>query len=341
MTQTTIKQVPVTALSAPATLLMAGEEQENQWPIKLQARSKEVLDHWYWGRIVHDFAGMEHKEKIPVDYCHDSCEVLGFCDQFELTDYGLELSGHVISASEADRSAEVALKAKAGIPYEASITFSHEGLQTEYIPEGRTAQVNGEELAGPLTIFRTWKLMGVAVCPFGYDSNTSTEMSKRDQFIELSISGGEEMPGKGTKTEQTKTDESTDLSNQGAESGSETKTELQKQESEKTEPGKKETGLAKSRDDVRTELELFVERFGSADGTQYFIEKLSLETSLDRHARKLETELAAKEKEITELKAKLESVELGETDPVSSGESHSGGTASAKTGLEAAIRMPG
>jgi hypothetical protein len=330
MTQTTIKQVPVTALSAPATLLMDGkEDQENQWPIKLQARSKEVLDHWYWGRMVHDFAGMEHKEKIPVDYCHDSWEVMGFCDQFEVTDYGLELSGQVVSASEADRSAEVALKAKAGNPYEPSINYSHEGLQTEYIPEGRTAQVNGEELAGPLTIFRNWKLMGVAVCLFGYDSNTSTEMSKRDQFIEISISGGEEMPNKGTKTEQTKTDNSTDLSNQETESGT------------KTEPGKKETGLAKSRDDVRSELELYVERFGSADGTQYFIEKLSLETSLDRHARKLETDLEAKEKEITELKAKLEAVELGETDSVSSGESQPGGKASTKTGLEAAIRMPG
>ena len=153
------------------------------------------------------------------------------------------------------------------------------------------------------------------------------------------------MPGKGTKTEQTKTDDSTDLSNQGTESGTETKTDpqtkLQKPGETKTESGKKETDLAKSRDDVRTELELFVERFGSSDGTQYFIEKLSLETSLDRHARKLETELEAKEKEITELKAKLEAVELGETEAVSSGGTQSGGKVSSKTGLEAAIRMPG
>ena len=151
------------------------------------------------------------------------------------------------------------------------------------------------------------------------------------------------MPGKGTKTDQTKTDDSTDLSNQGSGAGTKTEphTKFQKPEGEKTEPSKKETGLAKSREDVRTELELYVERFGSEDGTRYFIEKLSLEASLDRHTRKLEAELKAKDKEIAELKAKLDAMELGETESVSSGESQSGGKMSSKTGLEAAIRMPG
>jgi hypothetical protein len=40
-----------------------------------------------------------------------------------------------------------------------------------------SAKVNGYTQPGPATIFRQWKLRGVAVCPYGYDKNTSTRLS--------------------------------------------------------------------------------------------------------------------------------------------------------------------
>lgn len=335
---TITKQVPATALSAPATLLMAGELEANKQPVRLQARSKGVLDHWYWGRMVHDFAGMLHKASIPIDYCHDSREILGYCDQFDVTDYGLELAGQLVTVRDDDRAAEVAAKAKADVPYEASILFNHDALVIEYVTDGATTEVNGEQLAGPLVVFREWKLSGVAICPHGYDDNTSTELARREgKMFALSIQGGSAMPtSTATTPEAPASKPATD--NKPADTK---QTELGGDNKPENKPANTPEGDPKAQ--VMTELKRFTDRFG-ADGSTYFVDGLSFEAACDKHARKLETELAARDEQVNELQTKLSAVVTGEEAPVSAGKTEDGETPQRKnaaTGLAKAIRISG
>ena len=350
-----LQRVPRTALSAPATFLVSDKPADNEtdWPIRLQARSKEVLDHWYWGRMVHDFEGLEHNDRIKIDYCHDAREILGYCDRFEVSAYGLELAGQVVSASPGDRSAEVAHKARNGVPYEASIEFSHRGLQIEFIPEGRSIEVNGLDLDGPLHVFRKWKLTGVAVCPNGYDDNTRTEMSDGDKFFELSIQGENQMPKPGNENNQPKPGQviegetvltsgqdgqnkpnagATELGQGGGNAGGQGNAK----------PGDNATELDAARSETRTQLGQFCERFGKERGAEYFLQGLTYAEAVDKHSRHLETELQNRDDQITELTDKIAAThtELGETDPVSSGETNStDGKKNKATGLGAAIRI--
>ena len=77
------------------------EDLPNVFPVTLFARSTEPVSHPYWGRIVHDMEGMTHPESIQIDHNHDTYSgELGFCNEFDITDDGLQLSGGLISTSQ-------------------------------------------------------------------------------------------------------------------------------------------------------------------------------------------------------------------------------------------------
>lgn len=145
--------------------------------ITMLARTNKVLDHWYWGRCVHDFAGMVHADRIILDYCHDSDEIIGYADQFTVDERGLTLIGRVESV-QPDDAAELMLKRMdKGIPYQASIYFDEAVL--EWVPSSFSAEVNGETIPGPLTVFRKWLLRASSACPHGYDSDSNTTSNEQ------------------------------------------------------------------------------------------------------------------------------------------------------------------
>jgi len=157
-------------------------------PIKMVARSGRVLNHWWWGRVAHDLGGMTlHKKRLCIDYCHYDTEVIGYLNRFnqEPDTEGvpaLVASGALVPFKDSDRATEIIHKAKAGVPYEASIDF--EGgdpgdTVIEEVAEGMTAEVNGYKVDGPAMIFRKWALRGVAVCPYGADMHTESQLSGR------------------------------------------------------------------------------------------------------------------------------------------------------------------
>jgi len=147
-------------------------------PFRMVARSGDSIEHWYWGNVVHDLAGMHmHKERLPIDYGHDEKEIIGYADSFDTSSGDLVVRGMLIPTNSNDRATEVATKAKQGVPYEASINFGGDSTIIEEIEEGESVRVNGRDFVGPLTIFRVWPLRGIAVCPYGQDANTSTEFA--------------------------------------------------------------------------------------------------------------------------------------------------------------------
>jgi hypothetical protein len=73
--------------------------------IEILARTPDALNHWYWGAIVHDFAGMSAKQKIVLDYCHDDYEIVGYADEFIVDERGLVLRGRIESVADNDTEA--------------------------------------------------------------------------------------------------------------------------------------------------------------------------------------------------------------------------------------------
>jgi hypothetical protein len=149
------------------------------------ARASGAIEHWFWGRIVHDLAGVRHKPRIPIDYVHDEGQVIGYANKIEATNEGLEVSGALTPYKDSDRASEIIYKAAAGVPYEASIAWFGSPVRIEEIAEGDSAEVNGFVFEGPGMIVREWPLRGVAVVPYGADQNTSTVFSHDRVTVEI------------------------------------------------------------------------------------------------------------------------------------------------------------
>ena len=145
-------------------------------PVEVLARTGQPVYHWYWDWIVHDMAGMKSKDRIAFDYRHDPDEPIGYADKISATTE-LTLGGELISRSEDDEAAKIMDLGPAGVPYEASIHFNPATMVLEWLPEGFTAQVNGQTVNGPMVIVREWELLRCAICLTGVDGGSQTNFS--------------------------------------------------------------------------------------------------------------------------------------------------------------------
>jgi len=182
------KQIPLAALKFAADLEMGDNgEGAKTVPIKVKARGAQAVDHWYFGRMVHDLAGMSlSKPRLAIDYCHREDEVMGFANKFD-TEGGLVASGALTPFQEKDRASEVIFKSQQGVPYEASIFFDPAELVLEEVPQGMSVPVNGLQFAGPGVVARKWTLRGLAVCPYGQDKNTAVEFSAGEHPTQVAV----------------------------------------------------------------------------------------------------------------------------------------------------------
>ena len=159
-----------------------------EFPVTLKARDSGPIFHWAWGKIIHDLSKMKKPStgKIPIDHVH-SDEALGVIDEFDTSD-GLLLKGKLVSTGEGDLAWNIATKIAAGVPYQSSIFFDdlEDGtpFEVEEVKEGKSKTVNGQVFEGPGCIVRKWMLRGVAVCLYGADPNTNTQVLKHQPHEE-------------------------------------------------------------------------------------------------------------------------------------------------------------
>jgi len=313
-------KVPAGALRFRAGTCEFGEaaDDSRNVPVKITARSGKPVDHWFWGKVVHDLAGMKlHKKALPVDYLHSHDEVLGYLDRFETGSGDLVVSGELVPFREDDRASEVTHKAQHGVPYEASIFFSGP-LKIEELSEGTSAKVNGYELEGPALIFRQWNLRGVAICPYGADRSTKTQLTAGDE-LPVTILNEEKAP-MAEKPESQTTDPDAKQLQDGAppagDAGKQTPPPLpNKQAAGQTAAALAETGEADvdgkqaNAGDPRAECKRFLDAFGP-QGAPWFVEGKPFAEAQQLHA-------AALAKENEDLKKKLAAADRGEAGPVS------------------------
>jgi hypothetical protein len=186
MNERNFNAVPKAACMLAVGSVEMGSNGENakSAPIKLKARSGDSIEHWYWGKVIHDLAGMRvNKPRLTIDYAHNDNEILGYLNHFDTAGGDLIASGALTPWREDDRASEVMFKMAQGVPYEASIFFGGDGIKIEEVAEGMMQTVNGRQFDGPGVIIREWPLRGVAICPYGADANTETSALAQGETV--------------------------------------------------------------------------------------------------------------------------------------------------------------
>jgi len=261
-------------------------------PVQLQALSGKPLMSFWFGQVVHDLEGMQVEEKIVIDYCHDSNQTLGFLNQFS-TDGELLCAGALVPHTEQDRASEIAHKAQNEVPYQASIDFTPsrpDDIVVEELGPGASAVVNGNEVNGPITIFRKWPLRAVAICPLGLDRETSTMLQAKgteDKEITITMKTDEETTDAAVEQEDNTTE---DVEQEGAgdeqESLAVTEEESATEEAEDTDDGSVDTTQAAS----RSEFKQFVSAFGHELAAKYFEQGVDLNEAYKQYALDLKAQ---------------------------------------------------
>ena len=287
-------------------------------PIRMKARTAQPVNHWFWGRVVHDMAGMRlHKDRLPVDYVHDPTEVIGYLNHFRADTDGLEVSGALVPYKDSDRASEIIHKARAGVPYEASIYFGGDGIKVEDVAQGQVAQVNGFQFAGPGIVIREWPLRGVAVCPYGADMNTRSELAQGES-IHVTFTNLPAVAGKGEiAMSEPKPAEAVPPVVVTAPAVDAPKTELAAEAPKAVDTEKKDPPVpaappaapgAAALSDARAECKAFLDAFGPKGG-EWFAAGKTLAEAQALHAQELRAENEA-------LKARLAALDRGEKAPV-------------------------
>lgn len=295
----------------------AGDERANpkEHRVTVQARTPGVVDHWFWGRICHDMAGLRHKDRIPFDWRHDPDEILGYADEFDAGDKGLQLGGPLQSIKEGDRASEVIHRGTGGQPYDASIYWDEWDNKLEFLDEGFVATVNGQTVEGPCVIVREWTLRGCAITPYGVDHTTHTKFSADG-------SAGDSIPvtykpAEGTMTKDATKPAETETAETEAEP---TKDGTKPAEGNPTKPAEQSTTPTEAtQDNGRSELGRFMDRFGTERGAEYFRDSVPYQSALEREVDHLRKELATKDEAVKSAESKLAAVNVGETEPVDTG----------------------
>ncbi len=123
--------------------------------------------------VVIDLAGLQSSAKPKVFLEHDRTQRVGHIDAVNITPSQLSVAG-VISAS--GRAAqEVQADAAAGFPWQASL--GARAVEVEWVPEGKSAQANGQVFNGPLNVARKSILGEVSFVALGADDNTSAAIA--------------------------------------------------------------------------------------------------------------------------------------------------------------------
>jgi len=134
-----------------------------------------VLAGWRYPVVV-DLAGLEvgrQRRPILLEHTRDVDFVMGQTDSVTVQNNRLLVAGQVIGDSPKVRQV-VALSDK-GFAWRASI--GARAVDVEFVPEGKTAEVNGREFPGPANIARRAVLGEISFVVLGADDDTSAKIS--------------------------------------------------------------------------------------------------------------------------------------------------------------------
>jgi len=167
-----------TTIQDPKKMFGEADTNSDVHPVRLVAFTGRPVKHWWHGTCVFDRSGFKStSDQITIDYNHDWDEELGYLDKFS-GNPELICEGVLLPFGN-DRAAQIIHRAKRNRKYQCSVTVD-EYLRTECLDEGMVAEVNGQVVEGPITIFREYTIMGVAIGPYVTDKGTAMELFNKN-----------------------------------------------------------------------------------------------------------------------------------------------------------------
>ena len=127
--------------------------------------------------VVVDLAGMQVSAKSrPILKDHNPSLIVGHTESVLVECSSLHIAG-VISGAGAV-AGEIVESSLSGFPWQASIGASAENI--ELVPKGKSAQVNGQKIDGPVQIVRRSRLGEVSFVALGADDDTSAQVAAKE-----------------------------------------------------------------------------------------------------------------------------------------------------------------
>ena len=160
------------------------KDQDGEDDFQMVAYSGGIIeDHWYWGNLSIDLAGMSFpKKQYPILENHETSKKIAFAKKPDTSMGAIKFNG--AQFVDTPESKEFRKLSKSGFPFEASIYASPTSV--ERLNKGEKAEVNGIVLKGPGTVWRKSTFKEASVCVFGYDTNTKSAAFASDE-IEISL----------------------------------------------------------------------------------------------------------------------------------------------------------
>jgi len=124
--------------------------------------------------VVVDLAGMRVTRKArPILKDHDRGSIVGHTNDIVVNDSRLEVAG--VISGVGSTAQEVIATSENGFPWQASLGANAD--KVVFIPEGRSAQANGRDFAGPIYIARKSTLGEVSFVALGADDDTEARIA--------------------------------------------------------------------------------------------------------------------------------------------------------------------
>lgn len=111
-------------------------------------------------------------KSIPLLYDHFDFERVGHTTSQNIENYQVILDGVISGVSE--NATRIAQESKNGFPWQASIGAKYGTI--EFIPEGKSVEVNGRKFFGPLEVARDVEIFETSFVVFGADKHTASQV---------------------------------------------------------------------------------------------------------------------------------------------------------------------
>lgn len=134
------------------------------------AMSIEGWDH----PVAIDLAGLEAGKTLVANLDHDRTKRVG---NFAVANDGKSLVANGTASAATPYRDEVVNSARDGYEWQASLEVQPASGGVEFVKAGRSVQVNGQQLSGPLYVTRKGTLKGFAFVSHGADDNTTASIA--------------------------------------------------------------------------------------------------------------------------------------------------------------------
>lgn len=163
-------------MSAPVEITAATND-ENEKPVPAKFSSVFYtggplpISGWDLPVVV-DLAGLSNGKVLVANLDHDSTKRVG---NFDVVNNGSQLIAHGSATAATPARDEVVESARNGYQWQASLEVSPS--KVEELAKGKTVEVNGQQITGPVYITRKGTLKGFAFVSHGADDNTTAAIA--------------------------------------------------------------------------------------------------------------------------------------------------------------------